>query len=218
MTTKYKLAVFDVNIVLIKSHSITDLADIIGTKPQVERYIQGHTSGLLSMSQALEEACKHLKGLKRSQAIEHARNMEIMDGAQEMVKALRKENITLGIITTGFTLTMNILNQRLGHAFKYVICNDLVFKDNVATGEIRFSVRENEMKAEILRDLAKKEGVDMSQTIAVGDSMGDQNMLDAAGLGIAFNPNEALINYASKHGIALVKKPDLRGIIPLIVS
>jgi len=216
MATKYKLAVFDVNIVLIKSHSITDLAEILGTKPQVERYIKGHTSGLLSMSQALEEACKHLKGLKRSQAIEHARTMEIMDGAKEMVNALRKENITLGIITTGFNLTMDILNQRLGNAFKYVICNELVFKDNVATGEIKFSVMENSMKAEILRELAKKEGVDLTQTIAVGDSMGDQNMLDAAGLGIAFNPNEALINYAKKHDIAIVRKPDLRGIIPLM--
>ncbi|MFH1125663.1 MAG: HAD family phosphatase, partial [Candidatus Altiarchaeota archaeon] len=215
MSTGYKLAAFDVNIVLIKTHSILELADVVGNRPQVDHYIKGHTSGMLSMSQALVEACKYLKGLKRSQAEEYARNMVLMDGTQEMVDTLRKKGIILAIITTGFKTVMEILNERLGNAFKYVISNDLVFHDGAATGEVKFSVMENEMKATILRDLAVKEGIDMSETVAVGDSMGDQSMLDAAGLGIAFNPNEKLIEYAEKHDIAIVRKQDLRRILPL---
>jgi len=215
--TKYKLAVFDVNVVLIPYHSIISLAEYVGAEEEVSRYIKGHTSGMISMSQALAEACKQLKGLKRSQAIEHAKTMDLMEGAREMVAALRNEGILLGIITTGFDITMNILNERLGNNFKYVICNELIFKNDVATGEVKLNVKENEYKAEILRELAEKEGIGMDQTIAVGDSMGDQNMLDAAELGIAFNPNKELIEYAIKHGIPIVREKDLRRILPIIL-
>jgi phosphoserine phosphatase len=214
---KYKLVIFDVNIVLITTHSIIDLAEYVGMREEVNRYITGHTSGMISMSQALANACKQLKGLRRSQVVEHAEKMEIMNGAQEMVNALRKEGIVMGLITTGFKTTMDMLNKRLGNPFKYIVCNELVFKDGVATGEVEFSVMENDAKAEILHQLAEKEGLGMNQTVAVGDSMGDQNMLDAAGLGIAFNPNKALIEYAAKHDLVVVKEKDLRKIVPYIL-
>lgn len=216
--SKYRLAVFDVNVVLIPYHSIISLSEYVGSGEEVSRYIKGHTSGMISMSQALAEACRQLKGLKRSQVVEHARTMEIMEGAREMVDALRKEGITLCIITTGFDITMNILNERLGNGFKYVICNELLFRNDVATGEVKLNVKENEYKAEILRTLAEKEGIGMDRTVAVGDSMGDQSMLDAAELGIAFNPNKELIEYATRHKIPIVREKDLRRIIPLILG
>ena len=42
-------------------------------------------------------------------------------------------------------------------------------------------------KAELLRQLAEQEGLRLEQTIAVGDGANDLPMLDAAGLGIAYN-------------------------------
>ena len=42
-------------------------------------------------------------------------------------------------------------------------------------------------KAELLKKLAAKEGLDLAQTIAIGDGANDLFMLDAAGLGVAFN-------------------------------
>jgi phosphoserine phosphatase len=47
-------------------------------------------------------------------------------------------------------------------------------------------------KAAALARFAEKFGVPMSQTVAVGDGANDIDMLEAAGLGIAFNAKSAL--------------------------
>jgi phosphoserine phosphatase len=42
-------------------------------------------------------------------------------------------------------------------------------------------------KARLLRSFARQAGVPLSQTVAVGDGANDLDMLNAAGLGVAFN-------------------------------
>ena len=42
-------------------------------------------------------------------------------------------------------------------------------------------------KADYLKEIAKKEGIHIGQTIAVGDGANDLPMLNLAGLGIAFH-------------------------------
>ena len=45
---------------------------------------------------------------------------------------------------------------------------------------------DGQRKAELLREIAQREGIDMEQVIAVGDGANDLPMLSIAGLGIAF--------------------------------
>ncbi|MFM2127429.1 MAG: phosphoserine phosphatase SerB, partial [Actinomycetota bacterium] len=51
--------------------------------------------------------------------------------------------------------------------------------------------------AEALRDFAKDSGVDISQTVAVGDGANDIEMIKSAGLGIAFCAKAVLRSEAS---------------------
>ncbi len=59
--------------------------------------------------------------------------------------------------------------------------------DGRLTGRLEGPVVDRRRKAEILRDVARIEGLDMTQTVAVGDGANDLDMLAAAGLGVAFN-------------------------------
>ena len=59
--------------------------------------------------------------------------------------------------------------------------------DGRITGEIVGAVVDRAGKAEALREFAEKVGVSRDATIAIGDGANDLDMLNAAGLGIAFN-------------------------------
>jgi len=220
MTPPYKLVAFDVNGVFTDCHTIIDLANFVGTRDKVHSAISKHKSGLMNLSHALMEACRHLRGLRKSHVEEYSWNFPLMDGARETVEILRKHGIILAFITTGFTITMEILNKRLGNHFKYIIANELLFdEEGVANGGIRFSVMENKSKADRLRELVEYEGLTLDQAVGVGDSAGDIHMLKAAGLGIAFNPNQTLEDFAkTQEHVRIVKEKDLRLILPHILS
>ena len=64
--------------------------------------------------------------------------------------------------------------------------NELDIADGLVTGEVKGPIVDGNRKAELLRQLAQQEGIDLQQVIAVGDGANDLPMLSIAGLGIAF--------------------------------
>jgi phosphoserine phosphatase len=219
MEPKYKLAVFDVNGPLTDHHTIIDTGALAGNRDKVKGYIKQHTTGEMNLSNALMEACKLIEGVSRSEIEEYSWEVPLMNGINEMTETLTKNGVILGMITTGFRTSMQIINERVNNAFKYIVCNDLVFDEKgKATGGIKFSVMENESKADRLRELARNDGLYLHQCAAVGDSAGDMDMIEAAGLGIAFNPNEVLESYARRKNKVVIKKKDLREIIPYVLG
>jgi len=67
-------------------------------------------------------------------------------------------------------------------------------------------------KAELLREIAQKEGVNLEQVIAVGDGANDLPMLSIAGLGIAFRA-KPLVKANAKQSISTL---GLDGILYLL--
>jgi phosphoserine phosphatase len=60
------------------------------------------------------------------------------------------------------------------------------------TGELVGEIVDRAGKAQALRDFAEIEGVTLAQTIAIGDGANDLDMIEIAGLGIAFNAKPAV--------------------------
>ena len=82
-------------------------------------------------------------------------------------------------------ILINYLKEKLD--IDYVHANELEIIDGVLTGGYIGEIVDGNKKAEFLKSLAVKEGIDISQTIAVGDGANDLPMLNLAGLGIAFH-------------------------------
>ena len=72
---------------------------------------------------------------------------------------------------------------------------------NIVTGRVTGRVVDGQRKAELLKELAEREGIRLEQTIAVGDGANDLPMLSVAGLGIAFRA-KPLVRENAKHAIS----------------
>ena len=103
---------------------------------------------------------------------------------RNLVSTLKLLGYKTAILSGGFTYFGHYLQRKLG--IDYVHANELVIRDGRVTGEVEGIVVDGKRKAELLREIAKREGLDMEQVIAVGDGANDLPMLSIAGLGIAF--------------------------------
>ena len=65
--------------------------------------------------------------------------------------------------------------------------NILEIKGGKLTGAVIGQVVDRKAKADALSEFAKSENVSMNQTVAVGDGANDLDMIESAGLGVAFN-------------------------------
>ena len=78
-----------------------------------------------------------------------------------------------------------------------VIATRAKIEDGRYTGELEFYC-EGEGKAEAIREVAAREGVDLSESYAYSDSISDIPMLEAVGHPVAVNPDRDLRKVAAE--------------------
>jgi phosphoserine phosphatase len=89
------------------------------------------------------------------------------------------------VVSGGFTCFTDRFVAELG--LEFAAANELDIVDGRLTGHVLEPILDREGKADALREFAERFDVPMSQTVAVGDGANDIDMLELAGLGIAFN-------------------------------
>ena len=75
--------------------------------------------------------------------------------------------------------------------------NSLEWQDGRLTGELLGEIVDGQRKAQLLQEIAAREGIVPEQVVAIGDGANDVQMLAIAGLGIAFNAKPVLQERAS---------------------
>ena len=180
-----RLVCFDMDSTLIQTEVIDELAVLAGVGDEVKAITESAMQGDIDFNESFKRRMKLLKGLKEEVLHDVAVNLPITKGAKRLIDTLHNYGFKTAILSGGFTYFGHYLKEKLD--IDYVYANQLEIKDGVLTGGYMGDIVDGNKKAEYLKLLANNMGIDISQTIAIGDGANDLPMLNLAGLGIAFH-------------------------------
>lgn len=185
-----KLVVMDVDSTLIQQEVIELLAARAGCLTEVAAITNSAMNGEIDFEQSLRSRVELLAGIPQETLDDIRREITLTPGARTLVETLKKLGHSVGVVSGGFTTVIEPLIRDLG--IEHYRANTLEVADGVLTGKIVGPIIDRAAKATALRDFAELEGVELEQTIAIGDGANDLDMIAIAGLGIAFNAKPAV--------------------------
>ncbi len=194
-----RLIVFDMDSTLIQCEVMDELARAAGVGDKVAEITEAAMRGDIPFNESFERRLATLAGLRESVLERIARELPVTEGAERLIANLKRLGYKVGILSGGFTYFAEHLQQRFG--IDCVSANQLDIVDGRLTGEVKGEIVNGEKKAELLRGMAEQLGVDMRQTIAVGDGANDLPMLSIAGLGVAFHA-KPVVRENARHSIS----------------
>lgn len=185
-----RIVLLDMDSTLIQQEVIDLLAEKCGVGQEVASITESAMRGELDFVASLTTRVKLLAGAD-VQVIESVKaGITLTPGARTLIRTLHKLGHKVGVVSGGFLDVIEPLLQDL--KIDFYRANKLEIVDGKLTGNLLGSIIDRTAKAEALREFAAAEEVNLAQTIAIGDGANDLEMLEIAGLGIAFNAKPAV--------------------------
>jgi len=192
----------DMDSTLIQCECIDEIADFLGIKDEISRITQQAMEGKLDFSESLLARVSLLKGLDESVLQQvYAERIRLTDGAEKLIQTVQQAGWKVGLVSGGFTYFTQLLQQRL--KLDFVAANTLEIVGGKLTGQVLGDIVDANMKQKLLLSQCKAWGIDVANSMALGDGANDLPMLTTAGLGIAFHAKpkvRQLAPYALSHG------------------
>jgi len=132
----------------------------------------------------------------------------IMDGAKEVVAALRERRVATCIVSGGIDILARRACLELGIDM-YVANGVRLHESGHVQGEgiVWVDIRD---KGKMAREILRKLGVPRERTASVGNSAFDVPMFRETGYGVAFNPSDDYVRRKARH---VVEGTDMRPVL-----
>jgi phosphoserine phosphatase len=216
MTSELKLACFDMDGTIIDGRLVEVISKKFGLYDQIKQIQNDSTIFGYIKTQKIASI---LKGIDEKELVNAINSISLMKNCQRIMNLLKQNNYKIGIITDSYTIAAKILVNKLG--LDFVAANDLQISGGLITGEVRMPLGWEKINCNCkisvckryhLEMYARKYGIDIKNTVAIGDTRGDICMVNNAGIGIAFMPKDDCIG---KHK-NLINRPDLMDILDYV--
>ena len=179
------LLIADMDSTIIGCECLDELADFAGVKAEVSAITERAMRGEIGFEGALRERVGMLRGLPLG-ALEqcYVERVRLNPGAEVMVRTMAAHGARCALVSGGFGFFTSRVAAAAGfHADR---ANRLIEVNGALTGAVGEPILGREAKLAALKEDAAALGLDLSQTLAIGDGANDLAMINAAGLGVAY--------------------------------
>lgn len=205
-----RLVQLDVDSTFIQQEAIELLAAKAGVLEQVSAITESAMRGELDFEQSLRARVSLLKGLPESAITTVQKEIRLTDGAQDLVNTLHAKGHSVALVSGGFIDIIEPIIHSL--SIKHYKANKLEILGGILTGQLVGPVIDRAAKAAALHEFAAASGVEIENTVAIGDGANDLDMMAEAGLSIAFNAKPIVVEAAD----LAINKPSLSSVVELI--
>ncbi|MUV59925.1 phosphoserine phosphatase SerB [Halobacterium sp. CBA1126] len=181
------LVAFDFDGTLADSEMMDRLAARHGVGDEVAGITERAMRGELSYAESLRERASLVGGLSAADAADVYGDVRLRDGAGELLAKLSEDGVRVVVLTGGFGPGVEAALDAAGASVDRVVANSLPEADGVLTGDVEGPLIEG-TKDDALAEVCAEYGVDVADSVAVGDGANDAPMLDEAGCGVGFQP------------------------------
>lgn len=210
MSFQKRLVQLDVDSTFIEQEAIELLAAKAGVLDEVARITDAAMRGELDFAQSLIARVALLRGLGEDAIGQVQKEIRLTDGAAELVALLHEKGHCVSLVSGGFNNILQSIVDEL--KIDFYKANTLEVIDGKLTGKVVGAIVDRAAKAEALKDFAQRCSVDLINTVAIGDGANDLDMMQIAGISIAFNA-KSIVEAAADYSI---KEPSLRSVPSLI--
>ncbi|MBV8870726.1 MAG: phosphoserine phosphatase SerB [Acetobacteraceae bacterium] len=180
-----RLLLADMDSTILTGETLDELADFAGLKQEIAAITRRSMNGEIDFAEALRRRVAMLRGLSLDALERTWGRVRLTPGARELVATMRANGAVTALVSGGFTYFTERVAALAG--FDAHFANRLLDDGEALTGEVGEPILDRDAKLGALRALAREHGLDLSQTLAVGDGANDLGMLHEAGLGVAFH-------------------------------
>lgn len=205
-----RLVMLDMDSTLIVQEVIDLLAAKAGVAEEVSAITQKAMAGEMDFAQSLQARVSLLAGLNESMLSEVRGEITLTQGAEKLIQTLHLKGHKVGVVSGGFIDVIEPILKEL--KIDFYRANKLQILNGKLTGKLEGEIIDRAAKLKALVEFAKNEGVQMSQTVAIGDGANDLDMIESAGLGVAFNAKPKVAAAAA----TTISGSDLSAVLPLM--
>ena len=179
-----RLLIADMDSTMVVGETLDAFAAEVGFGERIAAITARSMRGELDFAEALRERIAILKGSPAALLCKVRDAMQPMQGANILVTTMRKSGARSLLVSGGFRVFTAHARALIG--FDEDRGNELEISDGVLTGKVVEPILGRDTKLETLRAEAARLGLALAAAMAVGDGANDLAMIQAAGMGVAF--------------------------------
>jgi phosphoserine phosphatase len=191
LNRRKRLLLADMDSTIIEQEVVDELAAVAGVGTAVSAITERTMRGELEFEPALVERVALLKGLPAAAIDAIIRDrITVAPGGRTLVATMKAHGAFTAIVSGGFTAFTGHVAETVG--FESHEANNLIIENGRLNGRVGKPILGKAAKVEALHRLAARLSIATEDVIAVGDGANDIAMLQAAGLGVAFQGKPAV--------------------------